>query len=285
MEIVLHLGAHATDDGLLLRSLLRNREMLAGHGIGVPGPSRYRETIGQVSTTLRGDLADPDTEDMLLDTIRDDDTALRIVLSNENFLCRDIMAVTGEGIYPRIGKAQWLDACFPSHPVEFAIALRNPATFVPDMIRKGEIAPDEAPCFGAMWSDAILRLLDACPGARLLVWCHEDAPFLWPEIMREITGLDASVAIKGAFDMVDRIMTENGRKRLREFVDARPDLTEAQRRRAIAAFLEAHALDEAITQEIDLPGWTAETVAWLTDDYEEDVGRIASMPGITFLEP
>ena len=285
MEIVFHLGAHATDNGLLLRSLLRNREVLAAQGIGVPGPSRYRETIGQVSTELRGAAADAETEDLLIDAIQDDDTALRIILSNENFLCRDVVALDENGLYPRIGKAAWLASCFPSHQVEFAIALRNPATFVPEMARRGDLAAEDAPRHGAMWSEAILRLLDACPGARLLAWCDEDAPFLWPEIMREIAGIDATIPLKGAFDMVNRIMTPDGRARMRDFTDNRPDLTEAQRRRAVAAFLEAHAEEEAITQEIDMAGWTDETVTWLTQDYEEDVERIASMPGITFLEP
>lgn len=281
----MHLGAHATDAGLLLRSLLRNRDMLAGYGIGVPGPGRYREMIGEVSTTLRGEAADTETEEMLLDSIRDDDTALRVVLSNENFLCRDVVALAPDALYPRMGKAAWLAASFPSHRVEFALALRNPATFVPEMVRRTGIDPQDAPREGAMWSDAVLRLLDAVPDARCLIWCDEDAPFLWPEIMREITGLDATVPFKGGFDMAQRIMSADGQARLREFVETREDLTEAQRRRAIAAFLEAHAIDDAVTQVIDLPDWTEETVAWLTEDYEEDVRRIAAMPGITFLEP
>ena len=38
MQIVFHLGAHCTDDGLLIRSILKNRAKLAAEGIGVPGP-------------------------------------------------------------------------------------------------------------------------------------------------------------------------------------------------------------------------------------------------------
>ena len=81
MEIIFHLGAHCTDDGLLIRSILKNRARLAEEGIGVPGPSRYRELLGEASTVLRGDPADEETEDGLLEAIRDDETADRVVLS------------------------------------------------------------------------------------------------------------------------------------------------------------------------------------------------------------
>ena len=42
---------------------------------------------------------------------------------------------------------------------------------------------------------------------------------------------------------------------------------------------------EEVEEEIDLPGWTEDTVAVLTDSYEEDVLRIASMPGVRFISP
>ena len=89
MQILFHIGAHATDQGLLIRSILRNRGDLSKEGIVVPGPSRYRELIGNVSTTLRGEPASRDTEELILEAIGDDDHAERIDLSNEHFLCRD----------------------------------------------------------------------------------------------------------------------------------------------------------------------------------------------------
>ena len=101
MQIVFHLGAHCTDGGLLIRSILRNRAALADEGVLVPGPSRYRELLGDISTTLRGDVADDETEAMVLEAICDDNTADRIVLSNENFLCRAHVALDRERLYPK----------------------------------------------------------------------------------------------------------------------------------------------------------------------------------------
>ena len=101
MQILFHLGAHCTDDGLLIRSILKNRATLAEEGIGVPGPGRYREILGETSTALRGQAADADTESEIIEAIRDDETAHRIVLSNENFLCRNNVVLDEGGLDPK----------------------------------------------------------------------------------------------------------------------------------------------------------------------------------------
>ena len=290
MDILFHLGAHATDDGLLIRSILRNRARLAEDGIGVPGPGRYRELLGQVSTRLRGAAADADTEAMLLEVIRDDDTADRIVLSNENFLCRREMALSSEGLYAKAAKSGWLRNCFPGHRVEFALALRNPATLIPALLSgcdeadRHEILRD-LPLDQLAWADVVAEILEANPGCRVIAWCHEDSPFIWAEIMREITAHDPFLELDGGFDMLEQIMSKPGLTRLSEFLAAHPDLTEARKRQAVSAFLDAHALSDAIETEIDLPGWTADTVRALTHGYDEDVSRVAALPGVTFIAP
>lgn len=290
MQILFHLGAHCTDDGLLIRSILRNRAKLAAEGIGVPGPSRYRELLGNVSTTLRGDAADEDTESMLVEAIRDDDTAERVVLSNENFLCRDRMAFNGEGLYPKAEKSAWLRNCFPSHDVEFAIAIRNPASFIPDLIKRlpdeeRHEALDNLNLERVSWADVLADISTANPGSLVSVWCHEDTPFIWSELIRELTAHDPFTELDGALDLLSQIMTESGLRRLTEFLDQHDDLTEVKRRRAIAAFLEAHAMEDAIEDEIDLPGWTTETVDVLSEIYEDDVRQISGLPNVTLVQP
>ena len=288
MQILFHLGSHCTDKGLLIRSILRNREALAREGIGIPGPGRYRELLSSVSTSLRGQIADEATEDMLLEAIRDDDTAERVILSNENFLCRDKVALEGGRLYLKAFKAEWLENCFPSHTAEFAIALRNPATFLPDLLAREDDSGQslaDLRLADLLWSDVVLRLQKACPGARILAWCHEDTPFIWEEIMREMTLCDPFTDLSGEFDMLEQIMSETGITRLHAFLDAR-DVTSTTRRRAtIAAFLEAHGLEEKIEAEIDLPGWTSETIDDLSALYDEDVAKVAAMPGVEFIQP
>ena len=288
MQILFHLGAHCTDEGLLIRSILKNRAQLAKDGIGVPGPSRYRELLGEASTSLRGEPADDDTETSILEAIRDDETAERIVLSSDNFLCRANVVLGSDGLYPKAQKSAWLRQCVPSHEVEFAIAIRNPATLVPALLRQNgedEEALDDVPITDLLWSEVIADITVANPDTRIFVWCHEDTPFIWSEIVREITGHDVFTEIDGEFDMLERIMTPEGMTRLTDFLNAREVTSQSKRRRAVSAFLEAHAIESAVEEEIDLPGWTDETVRMLSELYEEDVHRLAQMPNVTLITP
>lgn len=292
MEIIFHLGAHCTDENLLIRSILRNRTALEAAGIMVPGPLRYRELIGETSTRLRGDHAPGDTENMILAAICRDKSAHRIVLSNENFLCRSDVALGPDGLYPKAHKSAWLRQCLPSHEVEFALAIRNPAGFIPDLLSgRGGPAPGQDLLAAGVWlddmiwSDTVARIAEANPECRIVVWCHEDTPFIWSEVMRELTGHDTFAPLEGEFDMLETIMTEDGMVRLTEFLAARDVQNQVKRRRAISAFLEAHAVADEIEEEIDLPGWTEETIQTLTELYEDDVSRISRMPEVTFISP
>jgi hypothetical protein len=291
MNIVFHLGMHCTDGGLLIRSLLQNRAALAADGICLPGPIRYRELLGETSTRLRGEPAPPETEAMILERIAPAPGTERVVLSNENFLCRSDVALGRDCLYPKAMKSAWLRQCLPSHEAEFAIALRNPASFLPDLIAGlgGPPPHEDLLAEGVFladlrWSDVIRRIAEANPGCPITVWCHEDTPFLWPQIQRELAGLDPSHTLDGALDMAETIMTPEGYTRLSEFLETRDVRVETRRRRAIAAFLDAHALEDQIEAEIDLPGWTEETVETLTALYDEDVEEIARMPEVTFLD-
>ena len=64
-----------------------------------------------------------------------------------------------------------------------------------------------------------------------------------------------------------------------------PPQNATQRRRIVSAFLDKFALPERLEQDLEMPGWTPEMVAEMTTLYDEDVGRIAAMPEITFLRP
>ncbi|MCV6591739.1 MAG: hypothetical protein OIF48_02215 [Silicimonas sp.] len=288
MEIIFHIGAHCTDDGLLIRSILKNRAKLAEEGIGVPGPSRYRQLLGEVSTEFRGEPVDDLTEQEIIDAIRDDETADRIILSNDNFLCRPDRVFGPRGLYPKAEKTAWLRQCLPSHRVGFALGLRNPASFVPEVLElagQGEDDLDNVVLTDLLWSEVLSDIIVANPGASLTVWCHEDTPFIWSEVIREVTGHDPFTQMQGEFDMLDRIMTSEGLTRLVEFLETRQVTSQSKRRKAVSAFLEAHAIEDAVETEVDLPGWSEATIEMLTEIYEEDLERIARMPEVTLITP
>ncbi len=292
MQIVFHIGAHCTDADRLVRSLLRNREVLATHGVAVPGPGRYRKTLSEALVRLRGAQASPEAQDVLLEAVIDDERAHRLILSNESFISMPTKVIEGGAFYPKAGKSTWLRNAFPGAEVEFALGIRSFSSFLPalyDLLGPDQTAPESFLAgiepLDLLWSDYIGRIATANPGAPILVWCDEDSPLIWPEIMRELAAVDASVPLKGALDLSRQIMAPEGHKRLRGYLRTRPPDNENIRRKVVAAFLTKYALTDEIEQDVALPGWNQELIEALDARYDEDMERIAAIPGVTLIAP
>jgi hypothetical protein len=80
-------------------------------------------------------------------------------------------------------------------------------------------------------------------------------------------------------------MSGEGLSRLQSYLESHPPASVMQWRKIVSAFLDKFALPDRIATEVEMPGWTAETVAELTRLYEEDVYRISHMPGVDFIAP
>lgn len=292
MDVAFHLGAHCTDSDRLLRSLLHNRDLLSDMGVSVPGPGRYRDLLREVMTRLRGDPASAETSDVVLETLLERDEPARLVLSNPHFISAPKASLQRGRLYPKAHKVAWLRNIFPESPVSLFLAIRNPATFLPalnDLAGGGRdgfaTLMDDMDPAAMRWSDTVVAIRDACPDCALTVWCHEDSPLLWGEIMRSLSGVTEEAGLHGGFDLLRDIIAPEGLKRLRAYTKAKRPGDDAQRRRIAAAFLGKYVLDDALEEELDLPGWTPERVAELTALYEADQGVIAALPGVRFLLP
>jgi hypothetical protein len=290
MKITFHVGAHKTDDGMLLKSLQRNRRKLAAEGTLIPEPATYRDMLRDLTTSLAGAPASPHDVDRMLAAMIDELGIDHVVLSFDNFLCAP-NKVTDGGYYAKAGpKSTWLRQAFPGCEVAFALGLRNPATQVPAMLASMPNMTYEAFMAGLdprqmRWPPAIAAVRDANPGCQVIVWSNEDTPLIWPEVMREVTASDPFRPFKGGFDVLAQIMDPEGMERLRAYLKAHPPENEIQRRRVLAAFLDKYAMDEAVEEVIDLPGWTAPLVERITQNYEDDLLALQSMPGVSFIAP
>ena len=291
MRISFHLGVHETDDDQLVRSLLKNTKVLLAENVAVPGPGRYRSIINQVLEKLKGGRASPDTQDVLLEQILEADDTERLVLSSPYFLSNHPGALRAGRLYPRAGAATLaLANLFPDTPVEFFLAVRNPATFVPALHMRLQQAPFAEYIAGIdpdtlVWSDMIRDIRAANPDAPITVWCNEDTPLIWAQILREVAGLDHGEQVTGGFDLLYEIMSRDGVKRLRTYLAERPEISEMHKRRVIAAFLDKYAIEDAVEEELDLPGWTEDLVDTLTEIYDEDVRSIQHIPGVQLIAP
>lgn len=293
MQVILHAGVHCTDEDRILKCLLRNAEAWRHEGVAIPGPSKYRKLLSDAINKLKTATPSEDTREVLLDAILQDDPGKidRLVLTNENFFAVPKLMFQGGLVYFKAEqRLQTLCNIFAEDDVELYLGLRNPATFLPAAFAA---TPHED--FGTFldgvdpmhlrWSDLIRRIQATLPHLHITVWCNEDTPFIWGEVIRELAGIEMTRKISGAFDLFAQIVTREGMKRFRTFLAENPGINEMQRRRVMAAFLDKFGIEEEIEEELDLPDWDEPYVDTLTEIYEEDIEIIARMPGVTFISP
>lgn len=293
MKIVIHAGAHATDEDRLLKCLLRNADDFRKQGTAIPGPGKYRQLISGTLNALSKAPPAEQARDIVLDAICNDDPDKidRLILSHENLFSVPKIALASDRFYPRAeDRMNNLRRLFRQDDVQLFLAIRNPATWVPAVYDKtphddlAEFLNGSDPAY-LRWSELIERIQDANPGLPITVWCNEDSPLIWGEIVRAMAGLPSGRKISGAFDLLAQIMSDEGMKRFRSYLASHPVMTEKQKRRVMIAFLDKFALDDAVEEELDLPGWDEGYVDVLTELYEQDVDVIANMSNVTLILP
>lgn len=291
MQIILHTGAHYTEEDRLMKCLLRNKDDFAQRGVAVPGPGKYRKLLKETMVALRDAPPAPNARDVLMDAMLDDEKADRVILSNAHFFGAPRAALREGVIYPTAPeRIAHMRALFPFDQLEMFMAIRNPAAFLPLIFEQsprdslddflGGVDPREV-----RWSETLVRIREAAPDVPLTVWCNEDSPLIWAQIIREMAALDHGQKILGGFDLLGEIMSKEGMKRFRAYLKEHPDLTEMHKRRVIAAFLDKFALEDELEEELDLPGWSEALVDEMTEIYDEDVFRIQRIPGVTVIAP
>ncbi|MGR3540018.1 MAG: hypothetical protein ACU0BS_01130 [Hasllibacter sp.] len=292
MQVAFHLGAHCTDDDKLRRALARSRGALSERGTVVPGPGRYRTLLRETAERLQGKPAPSETERALLDAIvGEGERPERLVLANENFFCTIPRIFEGGTWYAYGGdRASALAGLFPSAGIELFLAIRNPATALPALKRRASDRDYATMMHGTdattlRWSDLVRRLREAVPEARITVWCNEDTPLIWADVLHRLAGLEGEPRLEGEDDLLVELMAPEGLTRYRAYLAKHPPSSDIQRRRIISAFLDKFALPGATEDEADIPGWTEETVETLTAIYDEDVWTIAGMDGVELLQP
>ena len=293
MQVILHAGAHCTDDGRLLKTLFKNRETFQQRGIALPRPRHYRQLLSATVKALAKRAAGPDSRMAFLDAIMDIDAdeVDRLILHSENFFCVPKLGFHKGRIYPLAGsRIGYLTHLFPDDEVELFLGIRNPATHLPAMFASTPHTQfiefiDGADPRDIYWSDLITSIRQEAPNVRVTVWCNEDTPLIWGELVREIAGLAANEPIEGAFDLLSEIMSKEGMARFGSYLKSHPDMTEMQTRRVITAFLDKFAIEDMVEEEVDLQGWTEPLIEQLTDQYEDDIFKISRIPGVTLLAP
>jgi hypothetical protein len=135
------------------------------------------------------------------------------------------------------------------------------------------------------WSTLIEALRTINPDVAITVWCDEDTPLLWPEVLQAVSGHSDDITLVDTDDLLASIMTADGMQRMASYMATHPPQNAGQRRRVVSAFLDKFAQADQIDVTIEMDGWSEELVARMTDAYDQDVARIIAMDGVSFLSP
>lgn len=291
MQVVLHAGAHVTDEDRLIDCLVENAGMLAERGTIVPRPDDYRILLRDIVNAATQDKVSPNARDVILDAVLPgEEEADRLILSNDSFFGTHKMAVKRMFYPAACARLEAMRQIFPEDELELFFAVRNPATFMPALLAKTNFNTIEDifrgyDPYSFRWSELFERIRAQVPDIPITVWCNEDTPLIWAEVVREMAALEPTVGFEGEFSLLSEIMTESGMKRFRAYIAEHPGMSEIQKRRVISAFLDKFADDEAVEEEYDIDGWTEDKINQLTDLYEEDIYEIPRVPGVTMITP
>jgi len=226
----------------------------------------------------------------VLDQIMDGSRADRLILSWDGFLSIPTYVLRGS-LYKVAGeRVRAFTRIFPDIEAEFHLAIRNPATFLPALKEKTDAKGADDILAGVdpqslFWSTAVHQLQKHNPGVPLTIWCDEDAPLIWPEVVQAVSGHADATVLQDTDHILASILTEPGLARLHAYCHDHPPQSVSQRRRIVTAFLEKFGRPEQLEAEIALPGWDADLIERMTWSYLEDVERIKRMPGVTLIEP
>lgn len=291
MQLALHIGAHFTEEERVMKCLLRNKGALAQRGTAVPGPGKYRDLLRETLAAMQNIAPNLEAREILLDAFLDEEDANRIVLSNANFAGPPRYALRDDRFYPVTAqRLRSLAELFEGDEVEVFLALRNPATFLTALhqhlkTNSPEVAPPASDLTQLQWSGLLQQMRNLAPDLKLTVWCNEDLPLIWGQVIRAIAGLKESDAIIGEFDLMNDLLHADALPPFHEYLASNPGLTTSQKQQVVMAFLEKFAQEDALEEELDMPGWTDTFVQQITTQYDQDVAEIAAMPDVTLIAP
>ena len=291
MDIALHLGVHLTDDTQIRKCLEANRRVLAAAGVLVPRPGRYVSLMRDAANEIAQGGQSPGFDETLFQSVKASDTTRRVVLSAPGLLSKLPLACDGQSFYPGTrGRMAAYRTLLAGHDISIFLAIRNPASFVPALLRElqdfeqAEILQNLRP-EDLRWSQLVEDIRSVWPEAPVTLWCDEDTPFIWHRLLRLVSGHDPETEFEDSFAWFDSVMLRGGSAKLAAYLDATPPLDEAHRQQIISAFLDKFCDAAKLDVDVSAAGWDETQVDALSELYEDDVEQIRLMDGVRVIQP
>lgn len=291
MELVFHLGAHATDAGQVAGWLEQNAAALQDQGLTVPAPRRFLAQVSQALAAHGPDgAAPPAREEALLKTLGLGDGRRRLVVSAPGLLGPVGQVIAPEGFYIKdvARRIYGLRVLFPRTRMHFLLAVRGADSFLPALLAR---LPDGAaeqllPLLDddiLPWSLLVSTLRRHAPAAALTVWRHEDLPQVWPQVLATLAGPGRRVPVTGMMDLAAMELTAQGRQRAGRYLAANPPGDAARLQKVMALFAERFGRQTTPSADISLPEWALQHVTRLARSYDTEWADIASLDGVRAL--
>ncbi len=290
MRLVLHIGAHGTDGGLIAGWIARNRDALAAQGIAAPPPRLF---LQRLSAALdEGRDAEPlAREEALLRGLGASGQRLRMVVSAPGLLGSAADVLSPEGFYVRdvARRLYGLGSLFPRTRITLLLAVRGARGVIPALLPQEPGAaeallahiPDET----LPWSRLVATLRHQLPRAGLVAWRHEDLAQVWPGVLQALVGQGAVLPAAGLLDFAATGLGAEARLRLGRYLAEVPASSAGQLRQTAAVFARRYGQGLDSDPAAALPGWARLRLAELDNGYATEWGDLAGREGLRILMP
>lgn len=292
MELILHLGAHGTDDGQLAGWMDANSAALRATGTVAVPPRLFLGALSQALASRPERPASHDEEQALLLRLGADAAQGidRLVVSAPGFLGATSTVFTPEGFYRRdvLRRVYALRLLFPTVKLGFLLAVRDPAGLVPTLMAQPDAPAPEAIAAALEeetlpWAALIRRLRHQAPAAEVTVWQHEALSTVWPGILAAIAGPGRAVPLAGIMGLAGQGLSAEARLRAERYLQSNPPADPGQVQRVAAAFATRFGRAPQPLPGAELPGWMVSRLAEQQQGYRTEWEDLANLPGVRVL--
>jgi len=119
----------------------------------------------------------------------------------------------------------------------------------------------------------------------MLVWCNEDTPFIWRQIIRTMGNLPIPQKIRGDVDLFRDIMPAQAFQKFQGYLEAHPSMDLSQLRRVMTAFAQKFAITETMIEELDALNSNEKHVQTLTKIYNKHLEAISCIAKTDLILP